>query len=282
MPVPSPYTLKNAPMRGVAANGLATVEIPPVGTIYSVYLYCKAGAGTPTPVADIKTSLTNLEMKVDGKPVIQATPTFLLDLQKFYGDRNNAGNVAGVVPLFLARPNLVFPAAQSAFALGTRGVGAITLEVTCGAVLTNLASIDVFVEASNEDRAPGSFLTILKYPQNFATTGEQEISTLPKEPGSGLLAMHVEKSTGTIDDMTVVMNRNEISTKVPTNLQKVILEKTGRVPQASYYHVAFDRMNELESRWDMDGVNDFRTKITWSGAAPNNYNIYLERVMNLK
>jgi hypothetical protein len=59
------------------------------------------------------------------------------------------------------------------------------------------------------------------------------------------------------------------------------LERSGRNPQTGYYHVAFDKNNDLTSFLPMKGVQDFRQVINWTSAAPGNFNIYAEEIFGL-
>lgn len=265
--------IKNASLTGVSSNNLATRDIPKGGTIYDAYLYCVQPAGTPVTVANMKTEIQRIRLRIDGDLIIDATPTFLLDLQKYFGDREGAGNVDGVIPLHFASMILNNPASVALYALGTQNIDNITVEVQCG-TLTTTARIELYTSRSDEKRNLGLHHRILAYPQNFNTTGEQEISTLPKTPTIAYESLHIEDAAGTIDSLTVTANAVDIVDEIPANVQQVILENTGRTPQTGYYHVTFNRLNASNEALPMAGVNDWRQKINWSVSPGGNFTIY--------
>jgi hypothetical protein len=263
---------KNASLTGVASSSLATRDVPVGGTIYDMYLYFETGAGVANAVADMKSEISKIKLRIDGDTIIDATPTQLLDLQKFYGDKNGAGNVAGVIPLHFASAILKSPEASKLFALGTADVSTITVEVECG-TLVNVASIELYTSRSTEERKLGLHHRIINYPQNFATTGDQEISTLPKTQDIAYEALHIEDQAGTIVNVSVEANSNTVMDEIPANVQQVILANSGRTAQTGYYHATFNRLNESNGALPMAGVNDFRQTINWSVSPGGNYNI---------
>jgi hypothetical protein len=273
--------IKQPNIRGIAAGAIATGEIPTVGTHYGTYLRCLSAAGVALTPTEIKAAIGNIIIRINGVQIVEASATFLLDLQKYYGDAIAAGNVNGIIPISWARPHLATDQERSVFALGMADVSSFTIDVNVTSVVV-LASIEVLSEVTPEVRYLGQHIRINKFPQSFATTGLQEITTLPKEGnGVGYLALHIEKSTGTINKVTVKLGGNNIFEEVDPNLDQVLLQKSLRTPQGSYFHVAFDRSNDLAGVLPMAGVQDFRQQITWSGVAPNNYNIYTERIFGL-
>jgi hypothetical protein len=275
--------IKQPNIRGIAAGAIATGEIPTVGTHYGTYLRCLSAAGVALTPAQIKTDVGDIIIRINGVQIVEASATFLLDLQKYYGDNIGAGNVNGIIPLSWARPHLATDQERSVFALGMADVSSFTIDVKVTGVAV-LSSIEVLSEVTPEVRRLGQHIRINKFPQSFATTGLQEITTLPKEGNDvGYLALYIEESAGAVDKVTVKLGGNNIFEEVDPYLNQVLLEKTLRNPQAGYFHVAFDRSNDLSGLIPMVGVQDFRQQITWNTAAgaPGNYNIYTERIFGL-
>jgi hypothetical protein len=285
MPVPLIQTKKMPDATGVSSNGTATMVIPATGCFYESRFNFLQSGGTAVAVANMKSEVSNITLRVDGDLVLDATPTFLLDRQKFYGDAIGEDNVAGVIPIEYAKKNIRLPGERSQLALGTQGVNQIVAEFRLG-TLSQLNKIEHYLDQTVEQRPAGPHLRINKFPQNFPTTGTQEIVTLPKEPGTGVYGVHIEDATGTIDSVTVIVDGNEILDEVPAAVQQSRLERYGRNPQTGYYHIDFCIQDELLGYLPMDRkdgktIQDFRLKIKWSGAAPDNYNIYLERVFDV-
>lgn len=273
---------------GVASNTVATAQIPSIGTIYALRYRFLTAAGVELTVATIKTECTRIVVRMDSKILIDSTPTFLFDRQLYYGGSTGWTNTNGIVPYDFARSQLLFPAEKMQLALGTNNIGQMTVEFTMGAAITT-AKIEVHALMTYESRPAGPHIRLHKFPQNFGTTGDQEVTTLPRDPGTGYYALFIEKSTGTIDKVTVYVDGNEVLDQVPTLVNTNVQAQYYRSAQAAYYVVDFGLNDEALNFLKMDKgtpgapqtVQDFRVKITWSGAAPVNYNIHTERIFDL-
>ena len=263
-------------MTGVASDQTATGIIPTEGTHHSLLLNVLGAT-----VAQAKSELSDIRVKVNGETFVEATPTFLFDLQKYYGDCVGAANVACIIPIEWELPHLPSDAERTVYALGMADVTSYVVEVDCG-TLVNVTGIEVFSEVTPIRRRLGQHRRINRFPQNFPTTGLQEIVTLPKEGNDvGYMALHIELNTGTISICTVKVGGLNIVDRVPIALNQVLLNKMRRTPQATYEHVDFARSRDLGGFLPMANVQDFRQLITWTVAAPDNYQIYTERVFGL-
>lgn len=275
------YLNKQPNVRGIAANATATGEIATVGTHYATYLRCLSAAGVPLTRAEIIAAIGDIIIRINGDQIVEASSTFLLDLQKYYGDAFTAGNVDGIIPLNWARRHFATDQERSVYALGMDGISSFTIDAKILSTLV-LSSIEVLSLVTDEKRKLGQHVRIARFPQNFATTGVQEISSLPKEGVSvGYQALHIEKNTGTFDKVTCKVNNVPVIEDVDPNLNQVRLKETGRTPQAAYFHLDFATNNDLFSFLPMAGVQDFRQQITWKTAAPGNFNIYREAIFGL-
>lgn len=273
--------LKKANMQGIAAGAISTGVVPAEGTYYALYLFAKTAAGVALTRAQILADIGNIKALINGEEIVNCDVTVLLDLQKYYGDQIGAGNVDGVIPIYFQRPHLATDAERSLFALGMNNVNSFTIEAQIKGVVA-LSSLEVFAEVTNEQRNLGQHVRLLKYPQVFSTTGDQEITTLPflNNPTKAYLALHVDDSAGTIAEVTVRVGGNAIFDRVGNNLNKVLLQKFLRNPQTGYYHVDFARSNDLTGLLPMAGIKDFRQTINWS-VLPGNYNIFTETIHGL-
>lgn len=273
--------IKQPSVRGIAAGAVATVEIPTNGTHHATYLRCLTAAGVPLTRAQIIADIGDIIVRLDGEQIVEASATFLLDLQKYYGDGLGAGNVDGIIPLVWVRPHLATFPERIVTALGMANINSFTIDVKILGV-AQLSSIDVISEVDATPRRLGQHVRITRHPQSFATTGLQEISTLPRWGNDvAYVAMHVEKNAGTFDKVTVKLGGNAIFEDIDPNLNQVNLVKMGRTPQAAYFSVDFAKNNDLLSLLPMAGVQDFRQQITWKTAAPTTFNIYAETIHGL-
>ncbi|MDD5692250.1 MAG: major capsid protein P2 [Candidatus Omnitrophica bacterium] len=275
--------LKKANMNGIAAGAIATGVLPAEGTYYSVFLVAKTAAGVALTRAEILADIGNVKAMINGEEIVNCDVAVLLDLQKYYGDQIGAGNVDGIIPIYFERPHLATDAERSVFALGMANVSSFTLEAAIDGV-AQLATLEIFAEVSNENRLLGQHVRLLKYPQSFAQTGDQEITTLPfiNDASKAYLALHITAGAGTFNEVTVRIGGNAIFDRVGVNLNKVLLQKDLRNPQTGYYHVDFARPNDLKGLLPMAGIKDFRQTINWITAAPTNFNIYAETLHGLK
>jgi len=276
---------KQANMQGIAASAVATTKIPSAGTLYALYFRCLAADGvTSLTVAQIKAAIGNIIIRIDGEQIMEATATFFLALQKYYGDSIVAGNVNGVLPIYFAQPTFATFPERSLFAIGMKNIGAFTVDMNILSTAV-LSSIQVFAEVTAESRNVGQHVRIYKHPQTFATTGDQEINSLPKsEITAAYKALHIEtgSDTGGIDRVTVKVGGNAVFDQVDSVLNGVLLSRDMRTTQSGFYHVDFCRSRDLTGMIPMAGLQDWRQIITWnSAAAPSNYNIYSEQIWGL-
>lgn len=267
--------IKQSSLAGMGTGLTATGRIPTNGTLYEIWLKFD---GT---VAQTKSELSNIVVRADGEELINATPTFLLDLEKYYGDCEDAGNVAGLIPLRFYRPHLPTDSERSLYGLGLSNIDQLTVDVECG-TLSAISACQMWAIMTPEQRVMGQHVRIHKFPNSFATTGEQEVSELPKGLASqGYLSIHIEDNAGTIDDVTVKKGGYSIFDKVPADINNSILKHHHRTRQTGYYHVDFSVSDDLQGFIPMANVKDWRLTITWSSAAPTTYNIYTERIFGL-
>lgn len=282
--------LRQPNVSGIAAGAVATGQIPTSGTHYITFLRCLTAAGVGLTRAQIINDIGDIRVRINGQLVVEATATFLLDLQKYYGDTNVAaiaGNLNGIIPIMWTRPYFSTDSERSVFALGMEDVSSFQIDVQILAV-AQLATIEVYSMVTPERRNLGQHIRINRFPQTFAATGVHEITTLPKEGDDvGYTAIHIAFGTANslVDLATVKIGGNNIFENVSPLLAQAIGAMMGRAQQALYYTIDFSVSNDLTGFIPMAGVKDWRQQITWNAAqAPNNYNIYTERIfgMNVK
>jgi hypothetical protein len=276
--------IKQSNVVGIAANTVATARIPTSGTHYGLILNCLQAAGTAVTIANMKTAITNIVLRHNGEQIMEGSATFFLDLHKFYMDSYTGGaaNVNGVLPIPFAPQHFNNYEERRLFAVGTSDIQTMTLDITLG-TLSTLSSIEVYSEITPEIRPRGQHIRIKKYPQSFATTGEQEISTLPLEgPSVGYKALHVELGTnpGVASYATLKVGNYAIHDQIKSAVNTVALNFMRRTPQAAYYHVDLGKNNAITSYLPMAGVQDFRLIVNWT-TQPTNFNIYAEEIFGL-
>lgn len=274
--------VKEPNFQGVSSSSLASARVFTRGNIVNLYLRFLESDGTTVSIADMKSEVTGaVNVKVNGVSIIQADVTFLLDRQKYFGDSIGAGNVASMLPIPMELSYLPTPEGRRVFALGTKDINTITVELNTG-TLTNVSSIELFTEVDNEEtRVIGEHIRIDKFARNFGSTGKHEVSDLPFQDKNviGYLGAHITMpGSAVVSTVEVKRNGVVILDQIPPELNQVLLEKEFRTPQSGYFHVDFGRGRALSSLLPMANTQSFLWEIVWAGAAPNNYNVYTERV----
>jgi len=280
---------KLASFQGVSASGIATAKINPVGTIYGAFIRCST-SGTLATVAQIKAQIADVVLRINSEEIIHATPTFLYDLLKYKGYYAGEDAPVGILPLYFAQRNMASDQERSLYALGMADVQTAQIECRMAATITNVANLDLYVLQTAEPRIMGQHIRIIKYPFNFATTGLQEISTLPLSPQTmAYLGLHIENGSGfgAFDYVTCRVGNYAIHDQIPHDLCNMELYHNDRTPEAastaaaSYYHLDFARSRDMSSMLPVAGVTDLRLQINWATNAPVAFNIYAEHLWNL-
>lgn len=267
---------------GVAAGALLTAKIPVTGKKYGFFLIGKTAGGVLLTAAQLKADIGDIVVRVNGEPFIEASATQLLVIQKYFGDSDVAGNVAGVVPIFLYPRDLATYEERKALAWGTVGLTSITLEVKITGV-AQLASLELFEYSSDENEVLGTHMRIRRYPHTFATTGAQDISDLTNnQPDMAYRALIIEKNTADITNASCRVNNAMVYDQVPECLNDVLNEDGGRKAQAGYYVMDFGNIRDLRGMLPMKDITDFRQQIVWATNAPTNYNIIALQFKGLK
>lgn len=277
--------LKKQPnLAGVASGGIANGRIPTIGTLYAILLKINGTvAQTITEIGDTNKNL--ITVRADGEIIIEATPTFLFMLQKYYGDAIGDGNVATaddcILPIRFDRYHLPTDSERSLYGLGLADVGALTVDIQIGTLAT-ITSIEMFALMTPENRRMGQHIRLNRFPNSFASTGLQEISTLPKGGvDEGYAALHIEENAGTLQSVTVKKGGYVIYDQVNELLNDCELAHNYRTPQSGFFHVAFDSTRDLTGFVPMAKVKDWRQELMWITAAPTTFSIYAERIFGL-
>lgn len=273
----------------IAGGSLATQDIPRAGTYYGLTPKCLDG-GVPLTAAQIVADVDDVKLTLNGQTICEATPGFLHKLHQYYHASRDAGNVDGIIPIPLARDHMPIFAEAAAYAVGMIGVNSFQLELDLASSLTLLDEVELRVQRSNEAREVKQHLRVHRFPQSFSTTGEQEITNIPREANTGILALHVEfdgsgTSPTTLDQAEIIVNGSTVAKYEPEELQHV-LEKAGRDYMVTgsatdVFSIPFDLTNDLTGYLPMKDVSDLRLKLTWGGAAPSGFTVYRESVFGL-
>ncbi len=265
----------------IGGTGKKTLSVYTRKNLHYILLYFTK-TGSATSIANIKTGIGDIVPRFNGKAFHEVDATFLLDLQRYYKDGVVAGgntNVAGWVVIPFVRNDLPIAANRMATSVGVQGINSITVDIQVAAV-TNIDNVEIY--SVTDDGAPrpmGVTRRFSKHNHNFGTTGEDQIPDLPFQTGEvfGWLAAHVKYATGTLDKFSFKVDEKEKFRDVAPGALQLLLQENQRAPQSGYLHIDFGKDRDPLSYLEMP-AKEVLLKNTWSSAAPDDYNVYLERL----
>lgn len=269
----------------ITAGRTNTVLVPASGVLHGIYLYAHA-SGTPLNRAQLINDIGDIRVRVDGKLKIDVDAEFVLDDYAYWFDQHGAFTEAGVIPILLWRPNLPDAFERALLAWGTEDVESIALEVEIldtSAGTGTVDTVEVFIEVEDDRRVLGKHLCISQHLRNFATTGEEQVNTLPYgDKDVAILAEAIEDSTGTIDEVTVQEGQVQMYQSLPAAVNDLMLHCRGRTEQTGYYTVDHSKLNHRLGYLYSGALSSYLMSITWSSAAPNAYSIFRTEVRGLQ
>lgn len=208
--------------------------------------------------------MTNIEIKINGKTVQSYATGTLLDQINTYHGRTAFQN--GVLRIWFMRPEL--PALQIPSngmlidqryltSLGTADVATLSVQWDNDAGATGCA---VEAYAQKSDPQPlGIFVKAKSFPRSFATTGQQEIDTLPRS-GARIAAIHLFKAD--VSKVDVEVDGRKIY-DVTKTLGEEIQTDFGKTPiTAAATHIDFIANGSIEDALKTYGVKDMRLRPT--------------------
>lgn len=225
----------------VGAGQTANISVPTGGYTYAFWLLKYVANGSDADEATFGADITNIKIKLDGEVLIDLSGQDLLDLNNYYGYEM----ANGYFPIMFVRPEFLDPIEEARFALGTLGLGQVTMEVKIdsGATAPELSMTANIL--SGQSRGPGQLIRIRKTAYgNQAASGTREIDNLPvtgPETGRGLKALHI--GSGNIDSHEVLLNNQTIheataeELALTTNIYS--FKSGGRNPVSGKYHIDF-------------------------------------------
>jgi hypothetical protein len=254
--------------KALASNGSATLQIPTGGKIHGIQLRFATSAGADVTEAAIRAEIASIKLSINGTDHVQCSPTRLLDLYEFLG-RNVQENaaVASVVELIVGKYVFTDPVVREAFGLGTADVQSIQVQVVAG-TLSTIDNVQAFVyrEINNTEKL-GTYCKFIDYPRTFNATGDDIVSTLPRDPYQSYLAvLAYAGASGVISHGAVKANGINIMEKIPAAVNKLILSNNRYAVPASYFPYSFID-GSLTSRLPMAGINDLQIATTFSTAS---------------
>jgi len=228
----------------VAAGNQATLNCP-VGFTFDQIKFAYSGATSD--------QIKNIRVKVNGKAIQEFKDVAEINMLNDYYGRNTE---SGYFTLFFNRPEMATPAVQRLTGLGTQDVATLSVEldIDSGATSPTISASAIW----SEPQPLGLFTKVKSFPRSFATTGQQDIDSIPRV--DRIAAIHLIKSDVSKVDLQIN------STKV-YDLDKSSGESAqkdyGRVPQTSKAtHIDFMLEGDINQAMTTQGVQDLRVQPT--------------------
>ncbi len=255
--------VKNLPFQNVAANSVASLELPLGPTYHEIIL--KLG-GTFTHA-----HITGIRCKLNGKVFFEITGTYLDAITDYKGETTAATFLS--IPFCELDAKTINGMYMGAIRTGpAAGVASFTIEVTIGAATSpTLESVSI---VSANAKEPGSITAMFNHPQTYAAGGDYFI-TLPHGPNAQrVLKRAYFFHTGDMSALSVLKNGIEIFEDMSEAWAEYLTERRKKVWQTNLF--VFDPIDlmDLASMVNMTDAYDLRFKISLDAA--DTVNVYAE------
>ena len=257
------YTNKLPDFNPVAAGAIASTQVPRGFTYQDITLLYQAN-GVKANEATLKADIERVTLKINGVARWEMSGKHLVDINKFYGLTQNAGEL--VIPL--SRPWLKTPAGVDNLAWGTNNISSFQLEVKLASGATTpvlSANAEVLPYATDL----GYIVEVHEYSFAASVAGKYEISTLPKANGS-LIALHLDNANitalqGKLNNVEFIAQDSDL---VAYHNAIKRLSDGKRIPQTGYAHIDAQRRNRLDDNIPLINLQEFMIAPTLSAAGP--------------
>lgn len=270
-----------APM-ALTSGQMQTLNIPVFGTIEDVLAKFMLNTGAGATLAAIKAQIANIELNINGTPIVSGSPT---DILAFYAMlQQRVGVPAGVDGLVDCYPlNKIYsgPNNRMGLGIGTGKINSIQLKITAG-TLTTITSVGAFIGRLDITRDFGVHGRLITYPRtNFNSIGTDNLTTLPTDDDSAwLLAMIAEDATGVVASGQAKVNNKLYTDTLPRDAAGLSLSAV-QLKQPDDYFVYNWTDGSPESAISMKGVTSVQLNTTFSVAPTNGYNVLLATLHGL-
>ena len=267
------YPRKLPSFNTVAAGSESSLNVPLGPTYRDISLEYKE-AGAFVDEATIKASIARIQVKVNGRAIIDVSCKHAIDVfMTKAGNPYSAANGIVRIPFTRRLKTLV---AEEQLALGTKNIESLELVVTLAAGATT-PSLKANAVQTQDSRDIGLVIHVLEFQKSTAVTGVFELANLPKQNGA-LFAMHLDNAN--ITDVAVKMNNVEAMEGSPAYLHSVFEANGNEQFNAvtDYVHIEPTFLRRLDDMYPLTNLQDFRIDVDISVAG--NVPIIMETVKN--
>lgn len=247
----------------VSNGAVLTYTIPSFEVIDDIVLeFLNAGAAASK--ANVLSSINKVALAINGEQVINCKLSQLYDVYASLGVEVSQ-NINNVIGLNIGRYLFKDPVTEDYFAYGCANVQTIQLQVYCAATVTDVTDLSISTIRRNFQSNLGSFIKIINYPQNMASTGISSVDTLPRDANEAYLSILASANGGTISQGECVVNGNNIYDPMTAAENNYIVSARGLAPVSGTFNYSFSD-GSIKSILPMQGVTELRLKTTFSKA----------------
>lgn len=238
--------IKLPSVANVAAGASCSVNCP-IGPTYERILLTVTG----TTVA---TNCQNIEVRINGKPVMRFRNLDELDKINTYHGRGAAAN--GVYSIWFRRPELPAVADQLLFALGTADVATLSVHADLAAGI-GTPTVTAHADINNTVQPLGIITKVKAFPCTSAALGEVSIDSIPRT-GARIACLHFENtSTPTFSNLRAQADGIDLIDATPT----MLLEQAKSYDKAAvtgWMHADFIVGGDFRESLRTDNLQDLR------------------------
>jgi hypothetical protein len=258
------------------ANARAVFRIPVGPSYISSYLLLLKAAGAAATRAEMDVQIVLAKIYVDGDTAWEMTGLQATAMAEFYHPGSTAN---GILPFFFADFLLEDPTNIDGSAWGTAGLDTLALEITYSAAPTILTHALYHNIVAGEEL--GAHLRWQRFSYNYAAIGTLEIDNIPRDPKDSIYAIHISPPTGTTAVLTnfeIICDTAREVYATPNIIHARYKEGLyGRTVQALWpLHLDFSWRGRHADRMPLL-MGDLRLKLTWGTAAPNQFDVLVQR-----
>lgn len=264
----------------VSAGAVITTTIPSFATIDDLILKFTNNGAAATK-ANIIAAIGKVALAINGEQVINCNLSQLYDVFAFLGNQVQEDALTNTVSLNLGRLIMKQNQNKDFFAWGCQNIQTIQVQVYCNAATTGVTDCQFLTERRDFNSTLGSYIKVINYPQNMATTGYSTVDTMPRDTNDGYLAVLADNGGGAIATGECTMNGANVIDEVSTEVMQYVSQARGFKNVAGYFNYLFSD-GSARGVLPMNGVTDLRFKTNFTTAPTAGvYNLLAISVKNM-
>lgn len=264
----------------VTAGAVITTTIPSYSTIDDIMLKF-TNSGAASTKANIIAAIGKVALSINGEQVINCNLSQLYDVFEFLGNQVQEQTLVNVVSLNLGRLMMKLNNNKDFFAWGCDNIQTIQVQVYCNGTVTGVTDCQFLTERRAFNSKLGSYIKVINYPQNMASTGYSTVDTMPRDTNDGYLAVLCDNGGGVIATGECTMNGANVIDECDTAVMTYTSQARGFKNVSGYFNYLFAD-GSARGILPMNGVTDLRFKTNFSTApSAGTYNLLAISVKNM-